>query len=321
MSCLLLPPSAGPGLVLLAVVFVLLPGTSGPARLLLRPGLASHPRCPALCVCTTIANLSAIATTFLIDPDPRCGGVRPGGTHGIRSAHARAGTAPPWPVPLERREPLHRLVRRGPHREGRGGGPGRRSPAGRRPRARPADRPYIAADPGHPDRRPGPRHSRAAWLPMQAALAAQRAPLRRTPGARQEGDDRPPRRGAGKGVAPQLRHPAARRSSGATPTTRPATPATATCRPTPCPSPSAWPTWWPGPSPTGPTPSSPTCWPRGRRGGSRPGGRPRQQPAGPAQAHRGHRRRRHRRPRDPDRHPLPLPARRRARGRVPRIPR
>src|SRR5664279_4958398 len=42
------------------------------------------------------------------------------------------------------------------------------------------------------------------------------------------------------------------------------TAATGTCRPTPCRSPNAWPTWWPGSSPTGRTPSSPTCWPRGR---------------------------------------------------------
>ena len=75
------------------------------------------------------------------------------------------------------------------------------------------------------------------------------------------------RRGPGQGVAAELRHPAAPGRARAATTIRPATPATGTSRPTPCPPPSAWPTWWPGSSPTGRTPSCPTCWPRGRGAG------------------------------------------------------
>ncbi len=51
----------------------------------------------------------------------------------------------------------------------------------------------------------------------------------------------------------------------------------------------------------GPVVRRPTGW-------SGPGGRPRQQPAGLAQAHRRYLRRGHRQPRHPDRHPVPLRA-------------
>ena len=145
------------------------------------------------------------------------------------------------------------------------GGPAVGRRGGHRPR--PADSPHLPAHPGHPHRRDQPGRRREDLAAGPPPLAAQRAPLRRPPGTRQEGDHRPPRGGPGQGVAPELRHPAAAGGARAPSTTRPATPATATCPPTPFRSPNAWPTWWPGSFPTGRTPSCPTCWPRGRGAG------------------------------------------------------
>ena len=167
------------------------------------------------------------------------------------------------------------------------------------------------------------RRGRTQLAPGPPALAAQRAPLRRAPGAQQEGDRGPPRRGTGAPVAPQLRRPAAalgRRRPGR-PVDRTRATATST-RPT-CPAPSAWPTSSAGSSRTGRRRSCPTSR-GGRPGRRRAGRRPRQQHPGPAQAPRGHPRRRHRRPRDPDRDPLPLPASTTcspSRGRLPGRPR
>ena len=173
-------------------------------------------------------------------------------------------------------------------------------------RTRPAGGPHLGADPGGPDGRPGPRRRRTALAAGPSALAAQRAPLRGAPGTRQEGDHRPARRGTGEGVATQLRHPAAAGRAGRHPRPggRPPLPRRARRRPAADRVPGR----------RG-RPDRPLL---GRRHRARPAGRgaarrggpgrgPRQQPARPAQAHRGHQRRRHRRPRDPDGHPLPLP--------------
>ena len=51
------------------------------------------------------------------------------------------------------------------------------------------------------------------WLPVEHSLAPERAPLRRAAGPEQGRDGRQVRRRAGAGLAPQLRHAAARRSS------------------------------------------------------------------------------------------------------------
>ena len=61
------------------------------------------------------------------------------------------------------------------------------------------------------------------WLPVRQRLAAERAPLRRAAGPEQGRDGEQVRRRAGAGLAPQLRHAAAARS---TPTTRAASAAT-----------------------------------------------------------------------------------------------
>ena len=64
---------------------------------------------------------------------------------------------------LERGEPLHRVGRRGPDRQGRGrgasrpGAPGRRGADSRRPPDR--DRPHLGADPGGAQRQPRPRRA------------------------------------------------------------------------------------------------------------------------------------------------------------------
>ena len=55
------------------------------------------------------------------------------------------------------------------------------------------------------------------WIPIDAALAAERAPLRRAAGPEQGGDRRQARRGADQDLAAELRHRRRRRS---TPTTR-----------------------------------------------------------------------------------------------------
>ena len=153
------------------------------------------------------------------------------------------------------------------------------------------------------------------------ALAAERAPLRGPAGPEQGGDAAELRRGPAQGVAPQLRHAAAAPAGGRRAPTRPATPATATSRPTLLPATECLAdVVRRGSSPTGRTPSSPTCWPRGP-GRGRAGGGPREQPAGPAQAPRRHRRRRHRRAsRSPTGIPFRLPAGRRPHGRSRRLP-
>ena len=149
---------------------------------------------------------------------------------------------------------------------------------------RPADPAHLGAHPGHPHRRDRAGRGRTELAPGPPALAAQRAPLRGPPG--QEQDRRSAELGDEQFIAWRRSYdipppPLARR-----PLRAQATPATATCPRTTLPAPSAWPTWWAGSSPTGRTPSCPTCGPGGP-GRGRAGGGPRQQPAGPAQAPRG----------------------------------
>ena len=109
---------------------------------------------------------------------------------------------------MERQEPLHRLGRRGPHREGaRGGHPrGRAAGGGGHPARRAA---HLGAAPGDRHRTARPRRVRPALGPGQAVLAPQRAPLRSPAGQGQEGHPRGVRRGAVHALAPLLRHPAA----------------------------------------------------------------------------------------------------------------
>ena len=83
--------------------------------------------------------------------------------------------------------------------------------AARRGRARVRRRPHLAADAGHPHAPTWPSTELGQlWLPVGGQLAAQRAPLRRPPGPRQEGDGRAVRRGAGRscgGAATTCRRP------------------------------------------------------------------------------------------------------------------
>ena len=114
---------------------------------------------------------------------------------------------------------------------------------------------------GGPDGRPRPRRPRPAVAAGRALLAAQRAPLRRPPGPRQEADRRAARRRAGQALAAQLRRAAAARRARLTR----ASPQRRALRPAPSRRPpghpSAWTTSSCGCSPTGTTPSSPTCGP------------------------------------------------------------
>ncbi|CAA9381253.1 MAG: Phosphoglycerate mutase, partial [uncultured Nocardioides sp.] len=118
------------------------------------------------------------------------------------------GAAPPRRERVERQEPLHRLGRRRPHREGPRGGGARRPPAGRgrHPSRR---RAHLAAAAGDHHRQHLPRRRGASLDPRAAQLAPQRAPLRRAPGQGQEADPGDVRRGAVHDLAPQLRRAAA----------------------------------------------------------------------------------------------------------------
>ncbi len=169
----------------------------------------------------------------------------------------------------------------------------------------PGPRPHVFAAAGHHDGQPRARCGRAALDPGRAQLAAQRAALRRAAGQGQEGDPRGVRRGAVHALAPVVRRaaPAAGRRQrvlpGARrPVRRPDPRRAAEHRvPGRCRRPDA------ALLGVGDRPG-----PAGRQG--RPGGRARQQPAGPGEAPRRHLRGGHRRPQHPDRDPPGLPARR-----------
>ena len=133
----------------------------------------------------------------------------------IRSAHARAGPSPPRSVQLERREPVHRVERRGPDRAGRVRGHGGRSPAGRRGpgldlrvlHTSVLTRAIRTAELTLSSRGPG-----LATGPPP--LAAQRASLRRPAGPEQEGDGgRTPRGRPGQGRGAAATPPRRPRSS------------------------------------------------------------------------------------------------------------
>ena len=104
----------------------------------------------------------------------------------LPSRRARSGPAPPRPVDLERREPVHGLGRRRPD-------PGRARPrpgpaaSSWRPSdgPRPADPAHLGADPGHPHGRARPGGGRAQLAPGPPGLAPQRAPLRGPAGQEQ----------------------------------------------------------------------------------------------------------------------------------------
>jgi hypothetical protein len=167
-------------------------------------------------------------------------------------------------------------------------------------------RPHVGAAPRRADRQPRPRRHGAVVAPAAAALAAERAPLRRPPGSQQEGDGGEVRRRADQPVAPVLRRPAAARRRGLAraPAQRPALPA-------PRPHRAAGqrvPAGRGGPdAPVLVRPDRPPAAgrPHRARGG------PRQLPARPGEAPGGHLRRRHRRPQHPHRGPAPLRVRRR----------
>src|SRR5664280_1065204 len=262
----------------------------------------------------TITNLSGIQTSFFTVLSQI-----PVQVVGIRSDHVATGTAPPRSVAVERREPVHRVVRRRSLRAGRVRGPCV-GPAPRRRRGpRPAGPPHLPADQGRPHCRADIGRGGQELAAGAPPLAPQRAPLRCPAGPQQEGDVRRVRRRAGQAVAPQLRHPAAGPGTGprARPGRRPPLPGRAGRRPAAHRVPGR--RGGPGHPLLGgrhrPRPAG-----RGAEERHRPGGGPRQQPARAAQAHRGHRRRRHRRPRGPDRHPLPLPPGRRPVGGLERVP-
>ena len=198
---------------------------------------------------------------------------------------------------VERREPVHRLVRRRPAPTGRGRGPGGRPAAGRRE----ADldlrvlhtsvltRAIRTADLAL-------RGGRAELAAGPAPLAAQRAPLRRPPGPEQEGDHgrataRTRSRSGGAATPPRRRR--SRRRATHAPGRRPPLPGRA--RPRSCPATECLADVVARVAPLlgGRHRARPAG--RGRAGRGRAGRRPRQQPPGPAQAPRRHRRRRHRR--------------------------
>ena len=117
-------------------------------------------------------------------------------------------SAPPRRERLEPQEPVHRLGRRRPQRQGC-----RRGVAGRRAadRARPAARcpAHVAAAAGDPHRRADALVGGSDVDPGAPLVAAQRAALRRAAGQGQGADARRVRRGAVHAVAPVLRHAAA----------------------------------------------------------------------------------------------------------------
>jgi len=201
-------------------------------------------------------------------PDPGDAGraVEPGpGANGYagRPGYARACPAGLLrrPVAVERREPVHGLVRRGSHRTRVAE---RRRPAGSRGGGDLDLRVLHTSVLTVPSARvPGLDVAGRSWLPV-GALAAQRAPLRRPPG--QDKKETRPVRGAqvkewrrsyASAAAGRSREEHHRRAIPVTGRAAEVLPRT-----------ECWPTWWRGPSPTGRTPSCPTP---GRRGTGRCG--------------------------------------------------
>ncbi|XP_051830493.1 phosphoglycerate mutase 2 isoform X1 [Antechinus flavipes] len=125
-----------------------------------------------------------------------------------RHAHPQAGDRPPRRERLEPGEPLLRLVRRRPEREGRGGGqaggPGHQ---GGRPGVRHLLHVRAEARHPHPLDHPGRRGPDVGA--RGADLAPQRAPLRGPHRAQQGRDGCQARRGAGQDLEALLRRPAA----------------------------------------------------------------------------------------------------------------
>ena len=204
---------------------------------------------------------------------------------------------------MEQDQPVHRVGRCPPHRAGEVRSRPRRL-AARRIRDAPRRAAHVAAEPRHPDRRHRPRRRRPALDPGQAHVAPQREALRRAAGQGQGADPRGVRRGAVHALASVLRRSAAAASGrrrvqpGGRPALRRhrrrrARDRVAQARHR---------------SHAAVLAQRHRARPPG--GQDRAGDRPRQLPARPRQAPRGHQRRRHRRAEHPDRNPARLPSRR-----------
>src|SRR3990172_8740045 len=239
-------------------------------------------------------------------------GARTGGRH------AHAGLVAPRRERVEPREPLHGLDGRGPLAAGGGGGARCGEALARRglPLRR---RPHLGAQAGDTDAVDRPRRHGPHVDPDPDQLAAQRAALRGPSGPQQGRDCAEVRRGAGKGLAPQLcdSAPAARAGGRATPG------AGSPLRRT---DPRPPPAHGVAQGHRRPLPPVLARRDRARRPGreTRDRRRPRQQPARSRQAPRRRLRGRDRRPQHPHRHPARLRAGRRAAPRpspVPRRPR
>ncbi len=110
----------------------------------------------------------------------------------------------PRPERMERTQPIHRVDRRGSHRQGKGGGPGRREdPEGGGFRLRRLLHLLPQARHTHAEPRAGVDGQGVASGDQD--LEAQRAPLRSAAGAQQVRDGREVRRGPGEAVEAVLR--------------------------------------------------------------------------------------------------------------------
>ena len=203
-------------------------------------------------------------------------------------------------------EPVHRLGRRRPDREGRGrGAPRRRAARRARPAAR--RRAHVAAAAGDPHRRAGAGRRRPDVDPGAPLVAAERAPLRRAAGQGQGADAGRVRRGAVHALAPLLRHAAAAAARATTSTRSSTTPATPALPPEVRPRTECLADVVDAHAAVLVRRHRPR--PAGRLDGARR--RPRQQPAGADQAPRRDDRGGRRRPQRADRHPAALRPRRR----------
>ena len=121
----------------------------------------------------------------------------------------QAGFAASWGEHLESGEPFYRLDRRRSDRAGdpRGASGGK---APERGRLHLRSGPHVGPEAGDPDALDRPRRDGPDVDPRLPFLEAERTPLRRPPGAQQEGDGRKIRDGAGAYLAAELRHPAPR---------------------------------------------------------------------------------------------------------------
>ena len=179
----------------------------------------------------------------------------------VPSGHDRdARHPPPRAIDVEPREPVHRLARRPAHADRRGGGVGGRTHdgGGRAAVRRVA---HVGADPGGDDAPSGVVGDGPGVAAGAAALAVERAPLRRPAGARQEGDDGVARCGADAPVAAELRRSTAARADRQPGTPDQRSPLPTASRPTCCRRASACATWSPGCCRTGTTWSRRSCSP------------------------------------------------------------